>query len=520
MNSDHTVRFKVNGTEYSVRVVRRMSVKADQEVYHLESYRESFFLASAFVSKLSRLNLCDELKVPVMYLSPKERQTILNSVIAAALEYITSDELPDITDSCGILYDDQKDRNLSPNSLILYRARDVDYEKLVSLAFDILPGVSDLVFLEAFSFPVKRALKALNKSANYTFLLSMPYCSLKTTLLNCLSNFASSSAFLNHSFTDYSSMDALLLNSQEYYGLNFILDDAGNKGLFRPSAIERRREDLDNIITFNADRNERSNIILCAEDYQELGRVSTYSRLLIVSHHKPEPDVAVHMMNILAQIQKSNVCAFYLDFYQAVQKLSLDDIDQIFKSDGYCDHVQSNVTLRIGRHAHVLYVVWNLLKVTLLQGVDTEKYTRQILQHLQSVVSKQEAFENRMFGTPVDPVCLTLKLIESGHLKKYSDRAEFEKNASWESACYIDRFQTECHVRSEVICSALRKAFKLPLTKNMLNKKLAQAGIIKSASDGRHVTNVNNKRYLIINLTELRAYVSLITDSYPDIDPE
>ncbi|WP_026520425.1 hypothetical protein [Butyrivibrio sp. FCS006] len=518
MSSDHTVRFKIQDTEYSVRVVRRMNIKADQEIYHLESYRESSFLAKTFVTKLSGLNLCDKLKIPVMYLSAKERITILNSVIATALEFTASDETPDLTDYCGILYDDQKDRNLVQGSLILYRARNVDYEKLVSLAFDILPGVSDLVFLEALSFPVKRALRALHRSANYTFLLSLPYCSLKTTLLNCLSNFAQSNELLNRSFTDYSNAGALLLNSQEYYGLNYILDDAGNKGLFRPSAIERRREDLDNIITFNADRNERSNIILCAEDYHGLGRLSTYSRLLIVSHSKPEPERANHMMNILDQIQKSTVCGFYLDFYQAIQKMSPDDIDRIFKSDGFYSHVRSNVTLRIGRHTHVLYVVWNLLRATLLQGSDTEMYTKQILQHLQLVINKQEAFETKMLGTPADPVCLTLKLIESDYLKKYDDKAEYEKHASWSKACYIDRFQTESIIRSDVLCSALREAYNMLITKNSLNKKLAQAGVIKTASDGRNTANVNNKRYLVINLMELKAYVSFTTGFTTDID--
>ena len=493
MSSNNTVHFRIDDTEYSVRIVRRMKTKGDKEIYHLESYRESSFLAKAFVYRLSTLNLCDKLKIPISKLPPKERATVYNSVIDAALMLTTQDGNPSITDSCEILFDDQTESHIFRNGLTLYRARNVDYAELISLAFD--------------AFPVKRALNALNISANYTFFLSMPYCSLKTSLLKCLSSFSTSSECLIHKFTDYANVDALLLSSQEYYGLNFILDDVGIKGLFRPSSLDRRREDLDNIITFNAESNKRSNIILCAEEYQNLGRLSTYSRLLIVSHNKPDEQKMKHMIKTMDKIQTANVCSFYLDFYNAIQKMTPAEIEQIVKRDEYNLVVKFNETLRIGRHAHVLYSVWNLLRSTLLTGVDTEQYTQSIQQHLQAVINNQQAFEERMQGISADPVCLTLKLIEGDYLKKYNNLDEFEKTIGWQNACFIDKFETEVYVRSEVLQAALREAYNMPLTKNLLNKKLAQAAVIKKDCDGRNVRVVNNKRYLIIDLNELKSYV-------------
>lgn len=520
MSSNNTVHFRIDDTEYSVRIVRRMKTKGDKEIYHMESYRESSFLAKAFVYKLSTLNLCDKLKIPISKLPPKERATVYNSVIDAALMLTTQDGNPSITDSCEILFDDQTESHIFRNGLTLYRARNVDYAELISLAFDILPGVSDLLLLESLAFPVKRALNALNISANYTFFLSMPYCSLKTSLLKCLSSFALSSESLIHKFTDYANVDALLLSSQEYYGLNFILDDVGNKGLFRTSSLDRRREDLDNIITFNADHNERSNIILCAEEYQNLGRLSTYSRLLIVSHDKPDEQKMKHMIKIMDKIQGANVCAFYLDFYNAIQEMAPTAIEKIVKCDDYNLIVKSKETMRIGRHTHVLYAVWNLLKVTLLKGMDLENYTQSILQHLQAVVNNQQAFEKRMQGISADPVCLTLKLIEGDYLKKYNNLAEFEKASGWQNACFIDKFKTEVYVRSEVLQAALRNAYSIPLTKNLLNKKLAQADVIKKDKDGRNVRVVNNKRYLIIDLNELKSYVCSNTNLNPGFNDE
>ena len=509
MNSDHVINISIEGTQYSVHVVRRMILNADREVYHLESYRDSSFLARAFVSKLSSLNLCDMLKIPIFKLSYAERRDVLHSVIETALLVTTHDENPDIRDTCEIIWDDQHDKKSFRSDLILYRARLVNYKEVLSLVFAILPGVSDLLFLESLSFPVKRALKTLKKSVSYTFFLSMPYCSLKTTLLNCLSNFASTKALLNHRFNEYANIDALILSSQEHYGMNYIIDDAGNKGLFRASSLDRRREDLDTVITFNADCNERSNIILCAEDHQNLGRLSTYSRLLIVSHNKPDSDQMTHMISILNKIHASSICAFYLDFYNAVQTLTVNEIDQIFMHDDYKSFVKSDETLRIGRHTHILYVVWKLLEITVLKEINSEKNTPQIIRSLQDVVNRQENFEHRMLSTPVDPVCMTHKLIESNYLKKYDDRVAYEKNAGLESACFIDRFETELFIRSEVLWSALRTNYNIPITKNKLNQKLAQAGVIKKDNDGRNVQVVHNKRYLIIDLNELKAYVSI-----------
>ena len=160
MKSNHMVNITIGDTRYAVRIVRRMTLNAGREVYHLESYRESSFLAKAFVSKLSNLNLCDTLKIPTIKLSPSERRAVLNSVIEAALMFSSSEDNPDLADTCEIAYDDQRDTKITSNNLLLYRAKTVDYNELISLAFDILPGVSDLLFLESLSFPVKRALKA------------------------------------------------------------------------------------------------------------------------------------------------------------------------------------------------------------------------------------------------------------------------------------------------------------------------------------------------------------------------
>ncbi len=516
MSYNNVVSIKIDATEYSVRIVRRMKVNGDKDIYHVESYRESTFLAKAFVSKLSTLNLCDKLKIPIFKLSTKERANALNSVIEAALMFTTQDENSEITDSCEILFEGQRDeQHMLKSGLTLYRAWKVDYEELISLVFSILPGVSDLLFLESISFPVKRALNTLNISANYTFFLSMPYCSLKTSLMKCLSSFASPSEFLLRKFTDYSNADSLLMSSQEYYGLNFILDDVGNKGLFRPSSIDRRREDLDTIITFNADCNNRSNIILCAEEYQNLGRLSTYSRLLIVSHKKPDEQKMKHMIMTMNKIHKPNICAFYLDFYNAIQKMTTDEITRIVESDDYYYKVNTNNTLRVGRHTHVLYVVWNLLQATLLKGVDTEKYSQSLLRHLQDVVNNQQAFEERLQGMSTDPVCLTHDVIMGDYLKKYSNLAEFLKIADWEKACYLGKYKVVAYVRSEVLCDVLRKAYHIPITKNMLNKKLAQAGVIKKANDGRNVQVVNNKRYLVIDLHELESYYCTSNDFNP-----
>ena len=520
MSYKNVVHITIDTTEYSVRVVRRMNIRNAKEVYHLESYRGDYFLARAFVSKLSSLNLCDQLKLPTTRLSPKEREATLNAVIETALMYTTQDENPAITDSCEVLFADQRERDIFRSGLTLYRSRTVDYAELISIAFNILPGVSDLLFLESLAFPVKRALKALNISANYTFFLSLPYCSLKTSLLKCLSNFASPSELLIRKFTDYSCVDALLLSSQEYYGLNFILDDVGNKGLFRPSSIDRRREELDTIITFNAARNDRSNIILCAEDYQDLGRLSTYSRLMVVSHNKPDEKKMNHMITTMDKIKKENICAFYLDFYNAIQGMAPDEIERIVKGDDFNCYVKSNETLRIGRHSHVLYTVWTLLKATLLMGVDTEKYTQLILQSLQTVVNRQEAFEERLLGMAADPVCLTLKVIEGDYLKKYNDVAEFIATVDWEKACYIDKFVTEAYVRTEKLCAVLREAYNVNYTKISLNKKLAQAGVIKTDCEGRNVPNVKNKRCLIIDLIALKEYASLASDYTPVNGPK
>ncbi len=510
---NHICHVNIAGCDYSISVVHVAQTKRSK-IYFLKSFRGEELLAEAFVTSMNSLDLYEQLNIPAFDMSRSEKNQLMSDLKRVALDVISSDKSPAFEDFCQIIFKQDISATAKNPGLTICCSKDYDSKNVLEEIFRLNPGISDIAFIETLATPIKTRIKGCPDSgllgSDYTLIVVSERCTYKTTMLNLMCNLAYDRRKAYFKINDFVSIGALISKSHEFYDLPLIVDDVAFKGVYRQSSICRRKEDFDCLVTYNAEENCSTNIVLAAETIHGMGRAATLDRLFMISAGTYSEDELEGIGLRVKAIKHSDICGLYIDFYMSLLKsFDINWFKELYEKSDFTDHVKTQSRYRVGRHARFIFTVWKLFCELMLPNSDTSTLTTTLIQHLESAVRQQEALLAKISADEaLDYAFETWKVIKGESLKKYTDEHLYEKEIMMVNTFYQNPISNIVYIRLKTLKNAIERNTERTVSGNRITDDLEKlADCITRTSDNKRTKEFLKYRHVIIDFATLEKYV-------------